>query len=356
MEGLIFDDYLAKRNTPVIFGSDEEKSVCENFYGQISGQFTQGPSSYLVSIDDAIVWNNMLFIASGDTIRPIYETYRHPDRAEQGPDPVDRLRKCSTWEELPVEGSILFLGSAGSFNYGHWLVDDFARLKALQQFARFGSAKAVAMSSYNHLIDPVRCQGANLFLNSQAGDTVFLLDRSVAYRVKRLFYVTPISYHPVLKNGHALRFTREFLLEAARGRLHRRTQGVTLFVNRDAQWGRNILNVDDLRGILALKGFIESDFEGLDLLDQVALFRDSPRIVGILGAAMTNVLFDTTSECLHLAPPNWHEPFYWDLCDQIGHSYVVSYGSRPDVDQEKPIYRRSFTADLQAVGAFIRAG
>ena len=309
-----------------------------------SASFTYCSPSILVRIARALIWNNMLFAVDGQTILPIYETYRWPDRGEQGENLAGRLPA----ERVPLDAeTALFVGSSGSFNYGHWLADDFARMSAMARPEL--STCSIIMSSFNEPSDNVRREGASLFMGSSSGG-IQVLDRAMCYEVNDLYYATPISYHPSLKNGHALAFTRSFLLEAA-GPVG--TSDDVVFINRALGWPRQITNLDEVRALCATIGARELLCESLPLLEQVRAVKGAKKTFGIMGAAMTNQIFQPVdAPCLHISPSGWDDPFYWDLSSQLGRDYYVEFGPADEASHDRH-FLRSFHFDVTKLEAFL---
>ncbi len=347
-EGLLYPQSVAHRSEPQCASSAEERQQLRQFFEHIGQTFNVCPPSILVKIKNALIWNNMVFTIVGNAIYAVYETYRAPDRDQQGVNLESRIPAESERLNLPDDAGNLFIGSAGSFNYGHWLVDDFAKLAATSSVKKTIRKIRIVMSGFNHVIDPVRMRGAELFLDKASGDEAVMLDRSVCYKVDTLYFPTPVSFHPVLKNPNALAFTRGFLIEAAESRRNPTSKNHKLFVNRASNWPRHIVNIEEVRSVLKPLDVLETDCESIDLLDQVSMFYNSASVMGIMGAAMTNQLFcRKETSCLYLAPSGWSEPFYWDMCDQIGETYKVYYG-RADTASGPDAFRRSFSVDATA--------
>lgn len=340
----LFPATLPRRQPPICFGVEAAQREIDHFFQHVLDIFGYCPPGYLVEIAEALIWNNMVFVVDGDEIFPLYESYRPPDRPEQGVDLLSRLPARSDHDERLLDESheTLFVGSSGSFNYGHWLVDDFAKLGALRRLGT-GRTRRVLMSSFFPAIDTVRCEGARLFLNG-ARDSIQLLDRTKCYRVKRLNYVTPVSYHPVLKNRNAVAFTRDVLLEAADFVRQRVPSGYDLVVSRAPDKVRQITNFAELEPCIRSENAIVTEGVGMSLLTQVSLFAGAGNILGIMGAAMANQIFTGPEvPCLFMAPYGWMEPFYWDLLSALDRPYRVYYG--PVTVESADPFHRSFSVD-----------
>ena len=179
---------------------------------------------------------------------------------------------------------------------------------------------------------------------------MIFLDPQVTYRLTRGAYVTPVSYHPVLKMPEALHFVRSRAVAALPPRLGS-PPGRRLFISRAETRGRGLINQQELAGHLLQAGFESLDPETLTFERQVEAFSRAEMVVGVMGAAMTNTLF-CPAGCRvgHLAPEGWIEPFYWDLANVLGHVYFTAFGAVSST--EEPVHMSAFSvgaSDLQAL-------
>lgn len=300
--------------------------------------YTRAPPSIVTCIEKAVVWNNMIFVDVGDRAVPLYECYRQNDRQEKGGNLGRRLAERDLGARPPEdETARLFIGSSGSFNYGHWLVDDFPRYKAIPEMERRLGGVTLVLSSFHNAIDAVRRDATRLV--SQRGEPIAVefIDPEIPRRFDRLYYATPVTYHPFVKNGHAIDFVREI------GRTRRRASSTPkrLFINRHAPWPRRIINIGQILPVLQGFGFTEVVPERHSLEDQIDLFANAEAIVGIMGAGMANIVFAPEQIPVQFfAPDGWQEPFFWDLAAATGHDYRVVFG--PGHDDGHHLYQQSF--------------
>lgn len=270
----------------------------------------------------------------------LYETYRPQDRATVG---------LATREQLAAarrapEGLAVFIGSSGSFNYGHWLVDDLPRLGAVHALRRRSPEApiTVIVTAQDPIIDYIRLQSIELALEEAGPYRVEILRRDEALRLPALHLATPVTVHPALKSPDALRWMSRRLrhrtipdrLKAAAsrtvdalgtGRLPRLRR--RLFVERSPVRSRPLRNADAVFAGLAALGFERLDGDAMPFKRQVATFADAEIVVGSAGAAMTNTLFCRPgTPVVYLGPEGWVETFFWDLATVMGHRYHALYG------------------------------
>lgn len=304
----------------------------------------------LVRISEAIVWNNMVFAVASNRVIPIYEFYRQNDRAEKGQQLLSRLAAAGAPETLnSTETRTLFIGSAGSFNYGHWLVDDLPALAAVDLIRSSSATLTIVCSKYGTMIDKVRTDGLRLLLGED--DTILRMQsRDVPLRVRNLYYVTPSTYHAHLKHPAAIDFVRS-LIRRAVNPIASAVESQYLYIGRPAEFGRQLVNELDVLHELKRYGFEEYQPERFPIGQQWATFASAREVIGVMGAAMTSVLLlPPRGSVTLLAPAGWLEPFYWDLCAVRSQTMRTIYGEPVSLDA--PPHRSSFRVQLP-VSTFI---
>lgn len=297
-------------------------------------------ASFVVRIDDAIVENSVVYCRTEETSWILYESFRFPDRAavELSSAPLLDVEVAHFQNE---DRDYLYLGSSGSFNYGHWLVDDLPRAKAwLELRRRYGLTCVIVLPSYGQKIDDVRVRSLQLLIDPLIEVQFIAPDRPC--RLKNLHYVTPVSYHPRIKNPAAIHFLRMRAAACLPGADNEPTR--KLFVARRPPNIRAVVNFDALWAFLSVRGFEVIEAEGIDFAGQVALFQSAQIVVGQMGAAMTSTLFcRPATSLIYLAPVGWAEPFYLDLAAVGGQQYNVLAG--PPVS-EGPAYLSDFSVPI----------
>ncbi len=308
-----------------------------------------GPLTLLCETRDVRLAGNALFHVEDGRPQVLFETYRPQERhVVPGPGP-DFLRVDETIEG---EGPVLLLNSAGSFNYGHWLIDDLPRLRALALLrARHpGVPVTVALVSYFPHIDAARRHSIRLLSGSGSGVSIRFLDRDTTYRFARLHHATPCSLPSTGKSPHALRYLTGQVqartrLPRALFALRRLTgRGRRLFVDRHPGRGRGLANRDAVLGGLRGLGFEVFDPELTSVRQQVVRFSAAEIVVGIAGAGMTNTVFCRPgTPVIHLVPEGWEDRFYGEIATACGQDYAAVFG--PRIPSDAPEYLRDFAID-----------
>lgn len=350
----LFDDLSYNKEIENLYVSGVVDEELQKHYAYIDRSFPRLPSVNLFKISNVLLWKNVLFFLEGNTVRPVYEMSRECDRPEQSADFTDRLKDAIRQKGFTDGPSdALFIGSAGSFNYGHWLIDDLPRLSAVLGGAMDHNVKTVVSTSFQQGIDDVRTVGFKLCAESYSIDIdVMLLDPDCIYTFDKLNFVTPVSYHPVLKHPLALNGLQENLNAIIRRKNYPVNYGKRIFVNRRSSGLRKISNLSEVSAILLDAGFQEVFPEEHTFGEQLAMFANADQIVGIMGAAMCNVLVcNSDADILYLAPAGWSEPFYWDLAAVLGQKYHVSFG--PPVETHSASHLRDFEVDTKSLVQYL---
>lgn len=325
------------------------------------------PPTLLCESRDIRFGYGVLYYPSGDRPAVLQETFRANDRAVlRGPDAGFR-RVDATWD---ADSVLLLVASAGSFNYGHWLVDDLPRLEAFRVLERRhpGVPITILLASYDVLIDEVRRRSILAYLPGRRNLRIRFLQPAENHRFARLYHVTPSSRHPQAKSPESLRaMVRRMRCNTwtrrAKARLRHlwqapgpalRRGGRRLFVDRSPARGRTLANRAAIVARLEALGFETVDPERMNLREQMVLFSQADLVVGIMGAAMTNTIFcPPGAELIYLAAgETWIEPFYWDLAAIGGHRYAVVFGEpeEPKDGRQLP----SFAVDVEDLDAALR--
>lgn len=297
-------------------------------------------ASIVLQVDEAVIEKSVITFRNNEKNSILYETFRFPDRA--GKEEIF-LQDNELEESYKLEDNIkyLYIGSAGSFNYGHWLVDDLPRAKAwLDLRDRLKIAPVILLPSYGEKMDYLRVRSLKLLIDPEV--EVEFIDPDKPVKIKNLYFATPVSFHPRIKNPSAIHFVRE------QAHIHVQRQyrepSRKLFVARRAPNSRAIVNFDEVWAFLSKRGFEMVEPEALDFADQIALFQDAKIVVGQMGAAMTGTMFcQPATSLIYLAPIGWAEPFYIDLAAVAGQHYNVLAGPAAN---EGPAYLSDFTIPI----------
>lgn len=326
----------------VVIGADAEFAAVLAAGSAIHNRDSQrGAACAVVCLDYGFVHGNVLYTRSAAGTRIVYETHRANDRPYVPLiDPVTSAYAHEPMSDVTVLD--LLICSAGTFNYGHWLVDDLPRAHAVAVLRAEAGPRTIRiwLSNASPGMDRVREASLRQVCEGMGPIEVRFMQLDRVYDFARLYYATPTSYHPVLKSPEALAQLASPFTATRTG------PGQRLFVTRRADHGRGLLNIAVVQERLEALGFIVVDPEALSFAEQAAVFASADVVVGCMGAAMTNSVFAPVgTRLLYLAPHGWPEPFYWDLAAVRQHEYNVCFG--PVADGGVPPHLSSFSINQE---------
>jgi len=220
-------------------------------------------------------------------------------------------------------------------NYGHWLLD---------------AAIPLALAAEERLLDDVAVivgadDGAAPDLTGVIEDSLRRLAPRVPvlrhpdgeiWRIDKLRYLAPLGVTPLFRLPAGIATLRAaFAVDRPVGPRRR------LFVARDDTPRRRLENEAELFALLADFGFERVGPERLKLAEQAALFASAEVVVGVKGAALTNILFcQPGTKVIVLSPGEWREPLFWDLAAQLGCPYLEVFG--PMTARDLPVSHNPF--------------
>lgn len=310
-----------------IVATEPFKSQLLAHFEHVNRVFPVGAASVLARLDEAYIRPKAISVLVAGEQRLVYETHRQIDREVVSADTELQVSDLETGD-----ANCLWVGSAGSDNYGHWLVDDLARIAAaLPWLSVAGRRGRLLLTSFSPEMNTIREQSVQLLTKGEIDLEITFLSRDSLHRARPLYYMTPLSYHPVVKNPWAINHLHAKLinklddLPSSPGRT--RGPETRIFVSRRGEGGRTLANLDAVEQALHRRGFTTVFPEEHSFAEQVRLFHDATVIVGIMGAAMTNCIFSAAdATIIFLVPDGWFEPFYWDLCSVRGQAYISLFG------------------------------
>lgn len=223
--------------------------------------------------------------------------------------------------ERRVAGPVLLLKRPWWRNYGHWLVDSAATL-ALAARLRLLANWRIAVGAQNNA--PMRQVVLDTCARLAPGVEVLEHPDDEVWTCEELFYVSPLHVPPLYKHPEGLASLRALLL---RDELATPLPDRRLFVSRGAHPSRRLDNEAALIAVAESHGYEVVEPQHLDLAGQIRLFRSATCVVGVKGAALTNILFCAAgARCLLLSPGDFADPFFWDLASHAGAAYSELFG------------------------------
>ena len=337
----LFPPYSYQRQPPAIIGSSATAAYAvRRISADVDAQFCCGSGSVLVRAQSACISRTVVYLMDQGQPRAVYETHRPNERSLLPLRGDAELTQVDRRFEADARKVYLWIGSAGSGNYGHWLVDDLLRMKAIAELrARRPRADIVLVTPRaGRLHEQVHIDTCAMICGAGRLGSIEVIFAEPEERLyfEEVFFATPVSNHPMSKSPQALRYVSEMASVTPLTAEDQRTLPKRIFLRRAASGHRNLVNQPEVETYLAKYGFVSLDTGEMPFMLQAGLFRNAAMVIGCMGAAMTNTMFSPPGAAIgYLAPSGWVEPFYWDLAAARGHRYAACYGMRFSLG-EKP--------------------
>lgn len=214
-----------------------------------------------------------------------------------------------------VSASSLLLRKRGEQNYGHWMVELLPRLWLAEEHLPLCSL----------VVPRVTGNFARVLRDSVAFSTAFLpLYHDMGVQdvsfFRELVVVDGLTNHGVYMSPLVFSRTQN-MVDRVPG-----AQTCKLYLTRKNR-ARTIRNEDSLMAFLQEQGFLCVDPAELTLLEQIRLFKHADCVVGVMGAAMTNIMFCRAgTRIINLAPGNMPDTFFYFIAGLRGLDYYEIRG------------------------------
>jgi len=243
-------------------------------------------------------------------------------------------------EAIKSEYPVVLMGSRGSNNYYHWMLDILPKFAILEN----SGIKLPPGTRYVFLNVTSEFQKQTL--------TDFGLDDESIYTTSKnsCLIESPLLIIPKLKNSMGLsmgqwlpRFMKKKYF--SRNGL-RRNKKILITRDKKASHGRAVDNVDEFNDYFCDKGFERLSPEKLTVADQAEIFQRATHVVGLHGAGLTNIVFSPVGTKVyelygeHLAPCYWAISELSDLEYKNHNCAVLSKSPSDDFQKAKSLSRR----------------
>ncbi|MCW2240821.1 glycosyltransferase family 61 protein [Azospirillum canadense] len=215
--------------------------------------------------------------------------------------------------EPDASGPVLLCKKRGIGNYGHWMMEMLPKARLVHHHLRDLEARFLVAHVPGHLNDSMAQSlsmlGIDLARTIVADDT--------PRRFADLLLVDGLSEH----GGYMSPFVFDSV-NALAGCIPA-AGAERLFVTRRATGFRRVVGEDDLIAHAQACGYTLVEPDVLTLPQQVSLFKGATRIVGVMGAAMTNIAFAPPgAQVVTLTPAGMPDTFFWFIVTLRGLDYT----------------------------------
>ena len=264
-----------------------------------------------------------------------------------GLEPVDaETFRRTTGSSRHVETPALLIKVPWWRNYGHWLVDQASLLALAHSCSSLPLDTTIVVGAHEDAAMREVMQETIESINPRY-DIVEHPDEE-CWTFSCLHYVTPIHLPPLFKSPQALSALRERLLPVA---APEKPQG-RFYIQRPPT-GRGLTNEPEVIELCRAYGLQSVQPETMTLRQQINLFRHAELIVGVKGAAFTNMVFCAPgASAILLSPADFSDAFYWDIAAQMQLSYIEVFGELASRDRRTG--QNSFTIDMEHLDHALR--
>ena len=289
----------------------------------------------IITVGDSII-DESLNIARNLT-RPsgMYQVVRGEIWVDEKPLPTGR--------RLTVDGDRrhVLLQHPSDANYGHWMIDVLPRIALLRD--RVDLAQCLFAVSEQSSAAMRRVVEDSLGLFGISPEQILVLDRQV-HEFERVTVLGSLSRHPLTKSPLLIEILAELGAQVPAAPRRER-----LYVTRRGVHRRRLVNEDDLTALLVEHDYRVVAPEELTVREQISVFRGATNVVGVMGAALSNLAFSPDGvSTLTLATPVMKHDFFYDIVCLKRGRYRGVQGTA--VDRTAPSSLASdFTVDLDRV-------
>ncbi len=240
-----------------------------------------------------------------------------------------------------IDGCCLLLQRPWSENFGHWLVDQAAALSFLVESGALPTRHIIVTKTASLGLRQVIRQTIDAILPDAI---VYEHDVGEVWRCRDLAYLMPVHVPPLFKLPAALQSLRKHLLPPPSSLSEATPPTRRLHVLRSKGGSRRLVNEAEILEISARYGFETIVPETHSVREQARIFGEAESIVGVKGAALTNIIFAPPScRVMVLSPGDFIDPFYWNIAGTHHAHYAELFGAL--AQEDRATSHNDFTID-----------
>ena len=269
-----------------------------------------------------------------------------PDGATKVPGGI---RLTEGREQRRLSGTSVLVKRPWYRNFGHWMVDLMPILPLLSEAAVHVDRIIFGSVPPGGLHDLMARTAGICYPNA---DVIFM-DDTEQVRSERLLYMQPVHIPPLYKHPMAIQRTVDTCKAIFASQIDF-ASGERIYVSREKSAVRKLANEEEIRHHLEQAGFQTFHPEDFDLPQQIARMEAAKVIVGVKGAGLTNAIFcKPGTHVLLLSPPNFIDPFFWDLLAPRDIRYSEIFGEADGLGDNPS--QVDFKVDIASVQRFLQS-
>ncbi|HUW28688.1 MAG TPA: glycosyltransferase 61 family protein [Sulfuriferula sp.] len=308
------------------------------------------PPLYLYSIPIACVSNlGVISTFDGNIIAESAEQFISKNQKLDG---FVRISKNSFVLEK-IRGAHIFQGKHVLLtnkhidNYGHFILECLPNARLLNETSGLADAKVVIHKTENPDIRKSVYEVLALAGVEKEQIVEFGGEGKIGL-FEVLLYPSPITNHPAWKSNVSVIYCEQLAKKISaldNSGLEISTSSEYLYVSRSAGFKRRPTNEGDVIDLLVAAKFTVIYPERMSVQEQIVTFSRAKIIVGILGAAMTNIIFSPQmAQIIMFTPDSIPGYFFWDLASLKKQGYYAL--SCKTISQNKGYGDADFYVDI----------
>ena len=216
-----------------------------------------------------------------------------------------------------IEDPVLYTTRYGVKNYGHCLTDIIPRIQWFHQLYP-GIRIIIHKEMPKQIFEVLALLGINK-------DKMILLGDELV-NAKTLYFVNLWNQHPLIHSTKTFQILEDIKKQTQVKGWRFKSRPKKIFVNRNDAHTRHIINHREVSRYLKQKGFSEISTGKLSIKEQIHYFSEAEHVIGISGAAMTNIVFsEPHTKVLNLSPSSMPSLYFWDIAHHANVDYAIAY-------------------------------
>ncbi len=273
------------------------------------GHFPEQPIQFSLLQDVVIVKEGLVFTRDMEVV-PASITQHTPAEIDGARYAVSAARAAGP---LPhIAGTTLLCKKRGVGNYGHWLMEMFPKVVLALQHLPFHDLRFVIPEATGALRATMLASMQRLGI---AGNRC-VAQGDAPVSIGKLVMVDGLTAHGAYMSPLAVTSVEPLSWDIPAGRDR------MLYLSRSSAGHRCFQDEEAVAGRARAAGYRIFDPGTVDLHEQISVFAGAQRIVGIMGAALTNIAFAPRhAQVTVLAPANMPDTFFWFIAGLRGLRY-----------------------------------
>jgi capsular polysaccharide biosynthesis protein len=198
-------------------------------------------------------------------------------------------------------------------NYGHWLIEMMPMAKVARDHIKLAGARYIVSDEAGALGSVVE-QSMNMI--GVASSDLRRTSREPHW-FEELIVVTGLTQHGIFMSPRVFE-----AIDAMTASVPYEQSG-KIYASRRQMSYRKFVDEDEIETIMGGNGYRTRDTGAMKFSEQISLFKGADAVTGVMGAALTNIVFcGPGTKVVNLAPAKQAGSFFWLIAAQRGLDYT----------------------------------